>query len=166
MATTVFTTKTERAYQDLDGDTFGNSGVSVEACDAPIGYVLDNTDCDDIKLPYSPEGIWTIHKLNTGNTVHGDYIVDIDTFDGTIFSGTGTRDVTGNKNGDTLYVNISGTVDGSGTMSIHMDQWFIEAKTGTAQNSFDFLGTTGECGGITEVHHLANAAQQFWLIQY
>ncbi len=136
------------------GDNFDGDGDGINVCN----------DCDDTKLPYSPEGIWTIHKLNTEYNVDGDYIVDIVSFDGSVFSGTGTRDTTGNPSGDTLYVNISGSVNGSGEMSIHMDQWFFEAKTGAPQNSFDFFGTTGECGGISEVHHSDGAVQEFWLI--
>lgn len=34
-------------YQDSDGDLFGNPAVTDEACAAPVGYVEDNTDCDD-----------------------------------------------------------------------------------------------------------------------
>ena len=34
-------------YQDADGDGYGNSAISQEACSAPARYVTDNTDCDD-----------------------------------------------------------------------------------------------------------------------
>lgn len=34
-------------YEDADGDTFGNPASTVEECDAPPGYVADNTDCND-----------------------------------------------------------------------------------------------------------------------
>jgi subtilisin-like proprotein convertase family protein len=35
-------------YQDLDGDTFGNPAVFVTTCALPpLGYVLNNTDCND-----------------------------------------------------------------------------------------------------------------------
>lgn len=34
-------------YADTDGDTFGDSSNTVQACSAPTGYVADSTDCDD-----------------------------------------------------------------------------------------------------------------------
>jgi len=34
-------------YQDLDGDTYGNSGVTNSACSPPGGYVTNSTDCYD-----------------------------------------------------------------------------------------------------------------------
>ena len=34
-------------YRDGDGDSFGDAGRSVDACDAPSGYVSDGSDCDD-----------------------------------------------------------------------------------------------------------------------
>ncbi len=34
-------------YADADEDGYGNPDVSVEACDAPVGYVDNDLDCDD-----------------------------------------------------------------------------------------------------------------------
>lgn len=34
-------------FQDLDADGYGNADVSVEADTQPLGYVLNNIDCDD-----------------------------------------------------------------------------------------------------------------------
>ncbi len=38
---------TSTFYQDFDADTFGNTDSTVAACEAPVGYVVDNTDCND-----------------------------------------------------------------------------------------------------------------------
>lgn len=34
-------------YLDSEGDGFGNATNHIEACLAPVGYVLDNSDCND-----------------------------------------------------------------------------------------------------------------------
>ncbi len=34
-------------YQDFDGDGLGNSDISKESCDQPVGYVTNNSDTDD-----------------------------------------------------------------------------------------------------------------------
>ncbi|GAF97974.1 unnamed protein product, partial [marine sediment metagenome] len=41
-------------YRDVDGDGYGDPSDSVEACSAPIGYVLTNTDCDDSDPDVNP----------------------------------------------------------------------------------------------------------------
>jgi gliding motility-associated-like protein len=38
---------TSTFYVDLDGDGFGNADSTIEACSLPLGFVSDNTDCDD-----------------------------------------------------------------------------------------------------------------------
>jgi hypothetical protein len=34
-------------YADVDGDTYGDINVTKDSCDVPVGYVIDNLDCDD-----------------------------------------------------------------------------------------------------------------------
>ena len=34
-------------YVDADGDNYGNAAIDSVSCNQPVGYVLDNTDCDD-----------------------------------------------------------------------------------------------------------------------
>ena len=41
-------------YLDNDGDGFGNAALTIVACAAPVGYVADNTDCDDTNASISP----------------------------------------------------------------------------------------------------------------
>ena len=41
-------------YRDLDGDSYGNNLDSITFCDPPVGYVIDNTDCDDSDASIHP----------------------------------------------------------------------------------------------------------------
>lgn len=41
-------------YQDSDGDTFGNAASTTQACSAPMGYVSNNDDCDDLDENINP----------------------------------------------------------------------------------------------------------------
>ncbi|WP_242095158.1 MopE-related protein [Aestuariivivens sediminicola] len=41
-------------YRDSDDDGFGDANDTVQACAAPVGYVSDNTDCNDGDLNVNP----------------------------------------------------------------------------------------------------------------
>jgi hypothetical protein len=41
-------------YADVDGDGFGDASSTTQACSAPIGYVSDNTDCNDNNAAVNP----------------------------------------------------------------------------------------------------------------
>ncbi len=43
-------------YQDNDGDGFGNLLITVSSCTPVLGYVLNNTDCDDTRATSNPSG--------------------------------------------------------------------------------------------------------------
>ena len=45
-------------HADADGDGYGDPGLPVVSCDAPLGYVLDGGDCDDTDPAISPETVW------------------------------------------------------------------------------------------------------------
>jgi hypothetical protein len=49
---------TNTYYVDADGDGFGDiNAIGVDTCAAPIGYVLDNTDCNDTEINANPLAI-------------------------------------------------------------------------------------------------------------
>ncbi|MFZ5478434.1 MAG: MopE-related protein [Myxococcota bacterium] len=41
-------------YADGDGDGYGDAAATVLACDVPVGFVADATDCDDVSAAVSP----------------------------------------------------------------------------------------------------------------
>jgi hypothetical protein len=52
--TTVTVTPQPVWFQDADGDGFGNPMMSLSSCTMPIGYVTDNTDCNDMSVAVNP----------------------------------------------------------------------------------------------------------------
>lgn len=51
---------TSTFYADEDGDGYGEASMSVEACDAPAGYVANSTDCDDTNALVWRTGIFFV----------------------------------------------------------------------------------------------------------
>ena len=71
-------------YADADGDGYGDPAVSAQACTAPVGYVSDNTDCDDTRntvYPGAPEICDGLDNNCNGSTDEGvlnTYYADTD----------------------------------------------------------------------------------------
>jgi len=53
-------------YRDMDGDGFGNPAVTQMACTQPMGYVTNNTDCDDNDALEKPGQVWYADLDNDG----------------------------------------------------------------------------------------------------
>mgnify|MGYP001478139391 CR=1 FL=1 len=57
-------------YEDGDGDSYGDSSSTVEACFAPLGYVANRDDCNDDEPAVRPGGIEVCDGLD--NDCSGD----------------------------------------------------------------------------------------------
>jgi hypothetical protein len=51
-------------YIDYDGDGFGSSAYTEQACEASTGWVDDDTDCDDMNADVNPEAVETCNELD------------------------------------------------------------------------------------------------------
>jgi hypothetical protein len=61
-------------FADTDGDNYGDATATISACSAPIGYVLNNTDCNDTDAAINPATIW--YQDNDSDT-YGNSAVSI-----------------------------------------------------------------------------------------
>lgn len=53
-------------YADIDGDGFGNATTSIVNCVPPVGYVTNNTDCNDADSTEFPGATWVLDNDNDG----------------------------------------------------------------------------------------------------
>jgi len=51
-------------YADVDLDGYGNASNTLDACSAPPGYVLDDTDCDDTDDAVNPGAIEVCNEVD------------------------------------------------------------------------------------------------------
>ncbi|GDX82231.1 hypothetical protein LBMAG42_40420 [Deltaproteobacteria bacterium] len=58
-------------YADSDGDTYGDAASVASACDVPIGFVTDTTDCDDTDAAVSPAGTEVCDAANVDEDCSG-----------------------------------------------------------------------------------------------
>ncbi len=72
-------------YMDSDNDTFGSPLDSIETCEGapPMGYVLNNQDCDDFNNTINPNGVEIINNGIDEDCIDGDFMVGVEdnTFD-------------------------------------------------------------------------------------
>jgi len=71
-------------YGDVDGDGYGNASDTTTACDAPSGYVGDDSDCDDGSASVNPG------QAEVCNSIDDDCDGDIDDADSSVDLSTGS----------------------------------------------------------------------------
>ncbi|MEN9942843.1 MAG: hypothetical protein RLZZ91_844, partial [Bacteroidota bacterium] len=72
-------------YADNDGDSFGNPNASLSACSQPVGYVTNNSDCNDANAIIKPGAVELCNlvddncngQVNEG-LVFANYYIDTD----------------------------------------------------------------------------------------
>ena len=79
-------------YIDVDGDGYGNVAVTLVACDQPLNFVADATDCDDAAADRHPGAFETCD----GEDDDCDGIVD----EGAVDAGVWHADLDGDGHGD------------------------------------------------------------------
>jgi len=49
---------------DSDGDGYGNKDVRTQSCTQPLGYVADDTDCNDSNSKINPAAVESCNELD------------------------------------------------------------------------------------------------------
>ncbi len=78
-------TSTPTFYRDFDGDGYGNSASTTQACSAPTGYVGNSTDCNDNNASIHPGAAESCNGIDDNcngsiddNVVYRNYYQDLD----------------------------------------------------------------------------------------
>jgi len=88
-------------YADGDGDGYGTSGTTAEACEQPTGYASNDSDCDDGDASISP-GATEVYYDGVDSDCSGDsdFDADGDGFDSDDYGGSDCDDSDSESNPD------------------------------------------------------------------
>lgn len=119
-------------YADSDGDTFGNNLITSNTCSgAPVGYVNNNTDCNDANAAIKPGAIEICNSID-------------DDCDFTVDEGVVVGIIT--PSGATTFC-------GPGTVT-------LQATTGVGY-SYQWLRNGGNIGGATAANYTTNKSGNY-----
>jgi len=110
-------------FRDQDGDGYGSSSITTQACSAPSGYVSNSTDCNDASAGVHPGATDICNSIDDDcNGITDDHAISATiTPSGTVYYCTGsTVTLTANSGSGISYQWIKGTKNISGaTNSIY-----------------------------------------------
>ncbi len=97
-------------YEDGDGDGYGDSGSTTQACSVPSGYVVNSTDCDDAVFAVNPGRVEVCNSID--DDCDGD--IDVDAVNASTWYADGDTDGYGDASSTTQACSVpSGYVGNS-----------------------------------------------------
>ncbi|MFT5584634.1 MAG: hypothetical protein ACI9VR_002219 [Cognaticolwellia sp.] len=127
-------------YQDADADGYGDARIFEAACDQPLGFVADNTDCDDLNASSYPGNTETCDGVD--NDCDGD--VDTTAIDQTTYYADADADG---------YGDLSTTQDACERPSTYVENSSDcdDANAKTNPGSYEVCdGLDNDCDGIVD----------------
>jgi hypothetical protein len=139
-------------YADVDGDGFGNATASIVNCVPPVGYVTNNTDCNDADSTEFPGATWVLDNDNDGFGATGSTVTSCTQPNGYISS---LAPVDCNDANATIGAAITyyqdADLDGFGNAAI--TQTACTAPTGYVTNNTDCNDANALVGGANTVFY-------------
>ena len=168
-------------YADADVDGFGNSGVSVFTCVAPVGYITDNTDCNDAVASIHPGATEVCNGVDDNCNSQVDENLPIPSW---VKIAAGSYHNLGIKSNGTLWswgLNADGelgdgtTTDKSSPVQVGTDNdWSIVSGGGTHSIALktngtlwawgsDFYGQLGDASIVTKTSPVQIGTDNNWV---
>lgn len=139
-------------YADLDGDGFGNAAATIVNCVPPVGYVTNNTDCNDTDSTEFPGATWVLDADNDGYGATGSTITSCTQPNGYISSLAPVDCNDANANiGAAITYYQDADLDGYGNAAI--TQTACTAPVGYVTNNTDCDDANALVGGANTVFY-------------
>ncbi len=134
-------------YADADGDGYGDSSSTDQACSAGSGFVGDDTDCDDGDIAVNPDA------AEVCDGVDNDCDGDVDEDDADLDTSTLTtwyEDADGDGYGDAAVSSMDACAQPSGMVSDSSDCDDADASVNPAASELCGDSVDEDCDGVAE----------------